>query len=104
MFLYNETIKIDHSVHNEWVAWMKVKQIPDMMQSGGFMEYSLSRLLGTDETDGFTYTVQYLCSDFGVYQDFQQANAARMERQMQERYANKYVVFRSVMKVIERGE
>lgn len=103
MYLFNETIKINHGVHNDWLAWMKVKHIPEIMDTGFFREYRISRLLGTDESDGFTYTIQYLCPDFGAYQDYQSQRAAYFERQLHERYSEQYVVFRSVMKVVEAG-
>jgi hypothetical protein len=104
MILYNVTVKIDHTSHNEWLAWMKVVHLPEMMQTGMFLEYTISRLLGTDETEGFTYSIQYLARDFGAYQEYQEKHAAEMQRKHHERYQEKYVAFRSIMKVVERGD
>jgi hypothetical protein len=103
MILYNTTVKINHDVHSEWVAWMKVVQLPAMMNTGLILEYTISRLLGTDETDGFTYSIQYLMPGFSDYQVFQEKHAAEMQKRMHEKYEGKYVVFRTVMKVIERS-
>lgn len=104
MILYNVTIKIDHGVHENWLAWMKVVHLPDMMATGFFYEYTLSRLLGTDETEGFTYSIQYLAKDFSAYQQYHETIAAEMQKRHDHRYGAHYVAFRSVMKVIERGE
>ncbi|MEM1216763.1 MAG: DUF4286 family protein [Bacteroidota bacterium] len=104
MILYNVTLKIDHEVHRKWLAWMKVVYLPNMMKTGLFLEYTISRLLGTDEVDGFTYSIQYLTKDFSDYQIFQEKHAARMQRALHEEYEGKYVVFRTIMKVVERGE
>lgn len=104
MILYNVTIKIEHDIHNDWLAWMKVVHLPDMMKTGYFIEYTISRLMGTDESDGFTYSIQYLMPNFAAYQDYQQEHAASMQRKHHARYENKYVAFRTIMKVIERGE
>jgi hypothetical protein len=103
MILYNTTVKINHDVHSEWVAWMKVVQLPAMMETGLILEYTISRLLGTDETDGFTYSIQYLMSGFSDYQVYQEKHAAEMQKRMHIKYEGKYVVFRTVMKVIERS-
>ena len=104
MILYNVTIQIDHASHNDWLAWMKVVHLPEMMQTGMFAEYTISRLLGTDETEGFTYSIQYLAHDFGAYQEYQEKYAADLQRKHHERYQEKYVAFRSIMKVVERGD
>lgn len=104
MILYNVTVQIDHSSHNEWLAWMKVVHLPEMMQTGMFLEYTISRLLGTDETEGFTYSIQYLARDFSAYQEYQEKHAAEMQRKHHERYQEKYVAYRSIMKVVERGD
>lgn len=104
MILYNVTIKVEHDIHKDWLAWMKVVHLPDMMKTGYFIEYTISRLMGTDESDGFTYSIQYLMPNFAAYQDYQQEHAASMQRKHHARYENKYVAFRTIMKVIERGE
>lgn len=104
MILYNVTIKIEHGVHNDWLAWMKVVHLPEMMETGYFLEYTISRLMGTDETDGFTYSIQYLMNDFSAYQDYQKNEAAAMQAKHHGRYKDKYVAFRTIMKVIEKGD
>ena len=103
MILYNVTIKIEHASHNDWLAWMKGVHLPEMMDTGYFTEYTISRLMGTDETDGFTYSIQYLLSDFSAYQDYQEKEAANMQHKHHSRYKDKYVAFRTLMKVIERS-
>ena len=102
MILYNVTIKIEHQVHRKWLAWMKVVYLPNMMKTDLFLEYTISRLLGTDETEGFTYSIQYLIKDFSDYQIFQEKHAARLQAALHQEYQGKYVAFRSIMKVIER--
>ncbi|MEZ4984996.1 MAG: DUF4286 family protein [Saprospiraceae bacterium] len=104
MVLYNVTIKIDHGVHDNWLAWMKVVHLPEMMATGCFYEYTLSRLLGTDETEGFTYSIQYLAKNFAAYQEYQEKHATELQKNHHHRYKERYVAFRSIMKVIERGE
>lgn len=101
--LYNVTIQIEHSVHNEWLAWMKRVHMPAMIDSGFFEEYTISRLMGNDETGGFTYSIQYLAPNFSAYQEYQEKHAAAMQKSHDQKFKGKYVVFRSIMKVIEQG-
>ncbi len=101
--LYNVTIQIEHSVHNEWLAWMKRVHMPAMIDTGYFEEYTISRLMGNDETDGFTYSIQYLAPSFSAYQEFQETQAAAMQKSHHDNFKDRYVVFRSLMKVIQKG-
>ena len=102
-FLYNVTIQIEHSVHDDWLAWMKRVHMPAMIDTGFFEEYTISRLMGNDETDGFTYSIQYLAPSFSAYQEYQEKQAAAMQKSHDQNFKDKYVAFRSIMKVIEQG-
>ena len=104
MFLYNVTVKVDHLVHNKWLAWMKVVHIPHMMDTGCFLEYTISRLLGTDESDGFTYSIQYLAKSFSTYQIYEEKFAAKMQKEHYDEFKDQFVAFRTIMKVVERGD
>lgn len=101
--LYNVTIKIDHEVHNDWLAWMKRVHMPAMIDTGYFEEYTMSRLMGSDETDGFTYSIQYLAPSFSAYQEYQEKQAAAMQKSHHAKFQSKYVAFRTLMKVVDRG-
>ncbi len=102
--LYNVTIQIEHAVHDEWLAWMKRVHIPAMLDTAYFEEYTISRLMGNDETMGFTYSIQYLAPSFSAYQEYQEKQAMAMQKSHNEKFKDRYVAFRSLMKVIERGE
>jgi hypothetical protein len=34
MILYNVTVSVDPEIHDEWLAWMKSKHIPDVLATG----------------------------------------------------------------------
>ncbi|MBV6655248.1 MAG: DUF4286 family protein [Mameliella sp.] len=98
--LYNVTVKIDHAVHEDWLRWMRRVHIPAVMETGMFLEHRISRLLGTDESDGFTYSIQYLCPNFTTYQLYQEKHAYHLQKDHQDRYKDKFVAFRTLMKVL----
>ena len=43
MVLYNVTINIDYAVHDEWLDWMKNVHIPDVMNTGLFIDCKLCK-------------------------------------------------------------
>ena len=59
MILYNVTVNIDNDVREEWLQWMKETHIPEMMDTGLFLESRLSRILAEEE-GGSSYEVQYV--------------------------------------------
>lgn len=103
MILYNVTIQIEHDVHHEWLAWMREEHIPEVMATGCFKEYRISRLMGVDEQDGFTYSIQYLMPHIGAYQDYQKEHALALQAKHNERYKEKFVAFRTLMKVVDQS-
>lgn len=51
MIIYNVTIKIENDVHDEWVNWMKTVHIPEVMETGFFLENRFAKILVDDEED-----------------------------------------------------
>ena len=60
MLIYNITIKVDHSILEEWIKWQMEEHIPEIMATGLFDRYKFFRLLEQDDTEGATYIIQYL--------------------------------------------
>lgn len=99
MVLYNVTIKVDTSVAEEWLQWMKEEHIPDLMQTGCFKDAKLFRLLEVDEQDGITYAAQYFCADMGNYQSYIDGHADEMRARGLARFPDKFVAFRTLMEL-----
>ena len=67
MILYNTTIKVEQTIHEEWLEWMQQTHIPAYIATGLFLEYKLCRILGDDDEHGITYALQFLCPDLAHY-------------------------------------
>lgn len=100
MIVYNVTIKINNEVHDEWVNWMKLIHIPEVMATGHFDDHRMMRILADDETDGVTYAIQYHTKDMQTYFDYQANEAPRLQKEIEEMFKDKYVAFRTIMRVV----
>ena len=100
MFIYNVTIKLDHSIHTEWVHWMKEKHIPDVMQSGCFTGYKFVRLLDIEETEGVTYATQYFAETKEDYDRYISFFASSLRNDSIKQWGNKFIGFRTLMKEV----
>jgi len=101
MIIYNVTVKIDLDVHEEWLAWMSEVHIPEVMQTGVFLENTISRILLQDETDGISYAFRYKCASMADLQKYFSVYAPHLQKSHGDRYAGKFVAIRTVMEEIQ---
>ncbi len=101
MIIYNVTINIDQSVHDEWLTWMRKSHIPDVMRTGMFNESRLLKVLGDDESGGNTYSVQYTCDNMEKLQQYIDIYAPALRGEHNERFKDKFVAFRTLLEIID---
>lgn len=99
MIIYNVTVNIDNSVHDEWLNWMRNKHIPDVMATGHFIEHKICKVL-VEEEQGTTYSIQYTCSTMKNLEEYRAKHASRLQREVADKYGDKLVAFRTLLEVI----
>jgi hypothetical protein len=104
MILYNVTINIDDRVHDEWVEWMKGTHIPDVMNTGKFVEYKFNKVLSGEEEGGHTYAVQYLAPDEKSFHEYEVHHAPSLQEEHRKKFEGHFKAFRTLMRVIDRSE
>ncbi|MDP4211797.1 MAG: DUF4286 family protein [Bacteroidota bacterium] len=101
MILYNSTTKIDLTHAQDWMAWQRREQIPQIMKTGLFEGHQMFRLLHQDDTEGYTYVIQFRAGDMTHYENFCQDHRSRFNRQTDEKWRGHYVCFESVMELVQ---
>lgn len=101
MILYNVTIKVDHSIHDPWLQWMKEEHMPDVTGTGCFTHHRLLRLLEVDDTEGPTYAAQYFAESKALYNRYIEKYAAAMRDKGVQKWGDRFIAFRSVMLVVD---
>jgi hypothetical protein len=104
MLLYNVTITIDLDIHTEWLEWMRRVHIPEVMATGVFRSYRLSRLIGHEHTDSEIYTIQYLAPDITSLRRYQDTFAPALQAAHTAKFEGRFGAFRTIMEVIEPNE
>jgi Domain of unknown function (DUF4286) len=100
MFIYNVTTKVDPSIHEAWVAWMKEIHIPDLMKTGCFTKYQFVRILELDDSEGPTYAVQYNADSKANYNRYMEHFANQLRNEVFSKWGNRVISFRSIMQVV----
>jgi len=101
MIIYSVTVNIDADVHHDWLAWMQNSHIPDVMQTGIFTEYRMLRVISQQEKEeGISYNIQYSCPSMADLHKYQVQHAPALQKEHTERYANKFVAFRTLLESV----
>ncbi len=100
MTIYNVTIKIVHSIEEDWLHWLKEEHIPEVIQTGCFTHAVILRLLEVDETEGPTYAIQYFAESKGLYNNYIEIHSGIMRQKSFDKWGHQFIAFRSVMQVV----
>ena len=101
MIIYNVTLNIDHDVAETWLQWMIDTHIPDVMNTGMFIDNNIFRLIGDEKSGGVTYAVQYRCADMATYEKYRDELAPALQAETNKKFQGKFVVFRSLLEVVK---
>jgi len=101
MYIYNVTINVDESIHDQWLTWMKDHHIPDMIATKKFSKALMSRVMVEEEMGGITYSVQYTTESLEMLQQYYQEDAPRLRSQSKP-FEGKFVAFRTEMEIISQ--
>lgn len=99
MIIYNVTVSIDESIHQDWLKWMKEIHIPEVMETGFFLENKVCRLMVDDE---ITYAIQYTCENIDKLNEYQEKYAPKLQEKHTNRYRGKFGAFRTLLEIVHQ--
>ncbi len=101
MILYNVTVNIDKDVEQDWISWMKETHIPEVMDTGFFIEYRMMKMLSQAEDEtGITYAIQYMAETLGHLETYLDTVAPKIQKKSIIRYGTKLAAFRTVLEEV----
>ncbi len=101
MIIYNVTVNVEDSVHDEWFNWMKNIHIPDVMNTGLFEGNIFSRIITRQEDEtGQTYSIQYKCKSLDVLNQYQEIFAPKLQQEHNQKFQGKFVAFRTILEEV----
>lgn len=104
MYIYNVTINIDDSVHDQWLDWMRDEHIPAMLATGKFVSAKMCRVMVEEEMGGTTYSVQYTAQDKETLARYYKEDAERLRNEGIKKFADKFVAFRTELELINEQQ
>jgi hypothetical protein len=102
MIIYNVTINLEDSIHQEWLDWMQEKHLAEVMATGMFSSYKMLKLLSRQEDEtGTTYAIQYSSKSMADYERYQAEFAPALQADGMAKFGGKFIAFRTLLEEVE---
>ena len=100
MIIYNVTLNIENSIHDEWLEWIK-QHIPKVLATGLFLKATFTKVLIEESIEGLTYSIQYLAHSKEALQSYHNQYAADIQAEGSEKFGDKMLAFRTELEWID---
>lgn len=100
MIIYNVTVSIDASIHDEWLVWIK-EHIPQVLGTGKFEKATLTKVLVEEELGGHTYSIQYRSYSREALDAYYKEDADELRMAGLKKFADKMLAFRTELQIVD---
>ncbi len=100
MIIYNVTINIHESVHDQWMDWMQNKHIADVLATGKFTSARMVKVLVEEEMGGVTYSIQYTTDSKATLERYYEEDAPKLREEGLQLFGDKMLAFRTELELI----
>lgn len=100
MIIYNVTVNIHESVHDQWMKWMQEKHIRDVLATGKFSTARMVKVLVEEDMGGITYSIQYVTDSKETLERYYQEDAPRLRDEGHALFGDKMLAFRTELEFI----
>ncbi len=99
MYIYNVTVNIEDSVHDQWLEWMQKEHIPQMLALGKFSNALMSKVMSQGDS-GTTYSIQYQTDSKETLEKYYKEDAETLRKEGIKKFGDKFVAFRTELDVV----
>jgi hypothetical protein len=99
MYIYNVTINIDATAHDEWLNWIE-SHITEVLNTGKFTSAKLTEVLVEEEMGGKTYSIQYATKTREDLDNYYKFDAPNLRSEGLNKFADKMLTFRTELKIV----
>lgn len=100
MIIYNVTINIDDSVHDQWMDWIRNKHIADVLATGKFQSARMVKVCVEEEMGGKTYSIQYTATSRELLNRYYEEDAPSLREEGFRLFGDKMLAFRTELEHI----
>ena len=101
MIIYSVTVSLAPEIESDWREWMISKHIPDVMNTGFFIEKKMTKVIGGHEEGTINYNIQYSCESMKQLEDYQKKFAPKLQEEHTARYKDQFIAFRTLLELVD---
>jgi hypothetical protein len=101
MVIYNVTAHVEPSIEQEWLLWMRKEHMPKMLATKKFSAAKIFKIINEQDIGGTSYAVQYHCISPAVLKQYLENEAAHLRKDVEEKFENRILFFRTELQLIE---
>ena len=100
MFIYNVTTHVGPTIESQWLDWMNMEHIPQMIRTGKFMKAIIFKVITENDLGGVSYATQYHCPDRTTFESYQKEDADRLKKHALDKFGERILSFRTELEQI----
>ena len=101
MLIFNTTYKVSSKVNDSWINWTKENHIPFMLNTGSFTMAQISKIIGSEDEEGTSYSVQFHIADMNTLMIWHKNNASAFQNSFAAVFGNEVSFFSTVLELID---
>ncbi|MDR3704876.1 MAG: DUF4286 family protein [Paludibacteraceae bacterium] len=101
MIIYNTTYSVSDKVYGSFLKWVKEKHIPQMISSGYFSEFKLSRVLTDEDQDGSSISLQLTAENVNAVSKWREQYGDLFDMEISSLFSVNVLYFSTFLEIID---
>jgi hypothetical protein len=101
MIIYNTTYSVSDKVYGSFLKWVKEKHIPQMISSGYFSEFKLSRVLTDEDQEGNSISLQLTAENVNAVSQWREQYGDLFEMEISSLFSVNVLYFSTFLEIID---
>jgi hypothetical protein len=97
MIVYNVTVIVEPSIHDEWLTWMKEVHLPEVLATGRFLNCNMYKINPQNTEEEPTYSIQYNAESMENYEKYVANEAPALKKKTEEKYGENVLAYRTIL-------
>ena len=101
MLIFNTTYQVTTKHTENWIQWIKTDHIPYMMKSELFLEPQISKIVGSEDESGTSFSVQYKIDNMDSLILWHKQYATEFQGIVSAKFGTEVVFFSTVLEILD---
>jgi len=100
MLIFNTTYKVATDHYDQWIKWINEHHLPFMLETGKFSQPQIAKVVGSDDDEGTSYSVQFHIENMETLMEWHRHNSSTFRDKCYEEFGSQVIFFTTVLEII----